>query len=48
LAADLGLAHLEFDRSLCFQPGLAMKLAGAIEGALSTDPMARGLSEEAL
>ena len=48
LAADLGLAHLEFDRSLCFQPELAMKLAAAIEGSLSADPLTRALSEDAL
>lgn len=48
LAADLGLAHLEFDRSLCFQPDLAQRLAAAIKGALSTDTLVRELNEEAL
>lgn len=48
LAADLGLVHLEFDRSLCFQPDLALRLATAITGALSRDTLVRELSEEAL
>ena len=48
LATDLGLAHLEFDRSLCFQPDLALRLATAIKGALSTDTLDRELNEEAL
>ncbi|KAF1024394.1 MAG: Bifunctional transcriptional activator/DNA repair enzyme Ada [Pseudomonas sp.] len=48
LAADLGLPHLEFDRSLCFQPQLAMRLASAIQGVLSPDASVRGFSEEAL
>lgn len=48
LAADLGLAHLEFDRALCFQPELALRLARAIDGALSVDALQRELCEEAL
>jgi len=48
LAADLGLMHLEFDRSLCFQPQLAQRLASAVQGALSRDPLVRELNEEAL
>ena len=48
LAADLGLAHLEFDRALCFAPALAAQLAQAAKGALSADPLVRGLNEEAL
>lgn len=48
LAADLGLGSLEFDRSLCFQPDLAQRLATAIKGALSTDTLVRELNEEAL
>jgi len=48
LATDLGLAHLEFDRSLCFQPELAMKLASAIGDSLSADELTRELSEESL
>lgn len=48
LATDLGLAHLEFDRALCFAPALAAQLAQAAKGALSVDPLVRGLNEEAL
>lgn len=48
LAADLGLAHLEFDRSQCFQPDLAQRLADAVKGALSSDALVRELYEEAL
>lgn len=48
LAADLGLTHLEFDRSLCFEPALAMQLATAIEGSLSPQANVREFSEEAL
>ncbi|WLD64648.1 MULTISPECIES: helix-turn-helix transcriptional regulator [Pseudomonas] len=48
LAADLGLAHVEFDRSLCFQPDLAQRLAGAVKAALSDDTLVRELQEEAL
>lgn len=48
LASDLGLAHLEFDRALCFAPALAAQLAQAAKGALSVDPLVRGLNEEAL
>ncbi|MBH3424205.1 MULTISPECIES: AraC family transcriptional regulator [Pseudomonas] len=48
LATDLGLAHLEFDRALCFAPALATQLAHAAKGALSADPLVRGLNEDAL
>ncbi|MEG0246854.1 AraC family transcriptional regulator [Pseudomonas sp. WS 5412] len=48
LAADIGLAHLEFDRALCFAPELAAQLAQAAKGALSADPLVCGLSEDAL
>jgi AraC family chemosensory pili system transcriptional regulator ChpD len=48
LAADLGLAHVEFERSLCFQPGLAQRLAAAVKGALSGDALVRELNEDAL
>lgn len=48
LAADLGLAHLEFDRPLCFQPLLAQRLAAAVKGALSVDALVRELNEDAL
>lgn len=48
LAADLGLQHLEFDRSLCFQPELAQRLAAAVKGALSSDALVREFNEEAL
>ncbi|MEW5714344.1 MULTISPECIES: AraC family transcriptional regulator [Pseudomonas] len=48
LANDLGLTHLEFDRSLCFQPDLAQRLAAAVKGALSSDALLRELSEDAL
>lgn len=48
LAADLGLAQLEFDRSMCFQPDLAQRLAAAVKGALSADALVRDLNEEAL
>lgn len=48
LADDLGLAHLEFDRALCFAPALAAQLAHAAKGALSADPLLRGLNEDAL
>lgn len=48
LATDLGLAHLEFDRALCFAPELAAQLAQAAKGALSADPLVCGLSEDAL
>ncbi|NVZ22568.1 AraC family transcriptional regulator [Pseudomonas costantinii] len=48
LAADLGLVHLEFDRSLCFQPELAQRLAAAVKGAPSSDAWVRDLNEEAL
>ena len=48
LAADLGLAQLEFDRSLCFAPDLALRLATAVQGLLSSDTRARELHEDAL
>ncbi|KAE9653484.1 AraC family transcriptional regulator [Pseudomonas fluorescens] len=48
LAADLGLAHLEFDRSLCVQPLLAQRLAAAVKGALCTDALVRDLNEDAM
>ena len=48
LAADLGLAQLEFDRSLCFQPDLALRLAAAVKGALGSDALARDVSEDAM
>jgi AraC family chemosensory pili system transcriptional regulator ChpD len=48
LASDLGLAHLEFDRALCFAPALAAQLAQAAKGALNVDPLVRELNEEAL
>ena len=48
LAADLGLAQLEFDRALCFQPDLALRLAAAVKGALGSDALAREVSEDAL
>ncbi|QHF45055.1 transcriptional regulator [Pseudomonas sp. S35] len=48
LAADLGLAHVEFDRSLCVQPVLAQQLAAAVAGVLSADALVRGLNEDAL
>ena len=48
LAADLGLAQLEFDRSLCFQPDLAQRLAAAVKGALNDDPLLREINEDAL
>ncbi|RMT91895.1 hypothetical protein ALP39_00183 [Pseudomonas marginalis pv. marginalis] len=48
LAADLGLAHLEFDRSLCVQPLLAQRLAAAVKGALCADALVRDLNEDAL
>ncbi|WP_185705962.1 helix-turn-helix transcriptional regulator [Pseudomonas cremoris] len=48
LAADLGLAHLEFDCSLCFQPDLAQRLAAAVTGSLSADARIRELNEDAL
>ena len=48
LAADLGLAQLEFDRALCFQPDLALRLAAAVKGALGSDSLAREVSEDAL
>lgn len=48
LAADLGLAHLEFDRSLCFQPDLGLRMAAAVNAALSPDALVREASEEAL
>ncbi|MGF6094104.1 helix-turn-helix domain-containing protein [Pseudomonas sp. 18175] len=48
LAADLGLAQLEFDRSLCFEPDLALRLAAAVKGALGSDALAREVSEDAL
>ncbi|WP_248730406.1 AraC family transcriptional regulator [Pseudomonas sp. MWU13-2517] len=48
LATDLGLAQLEFDRALCFQPELAQRLATTVKGALSRDALVRELNEEAL
>ncbi|MBS7845403.1 AraC family transcriptional regulator [Pseudomonas fluorescens] len=48
LAGDLGLAQVEFDRSLCVQPDLAQRLAMAVKGALSSDARVRELHEEAL
>lgn len=48
LAADLGLAHLEFDRSLGFEPDLAQRLATTIKGASSPDTLVRDLNEETL
>ncbi|NMX41093.1 AraC family transcriptional regulator [Pseudomonas veronii] len=48
LAADLGLAHVEFDRSLCFQPDLARRLAAVAKGASSGDVLVRELNEDAL
>lgn len=48
LAMDLGLAQLEFDRSLCFQPQLARRLAAAVKGALSDDAWVCELNEQAL
>ena len=48
LAANLGLAQLEFDRALCFQPDLALRLAAAVKGALGSDALAREVSEDAL
>lgn len=48
LATDLGLSHLEFDRSLCFQPDLAQRVAAAVKGALSDDAWVREAHEEAL
>ncbi|PFG24114.1 AraC family chemosensory pili system transcriptional regulator ChpD [Pseudomonas lurida] len=48
LATDLGLAYLEFDRSLCFQPDLALRLATAIKSALGDDTLVREQTEEAL
>jgi AraC family chemosensory pili system transcriptional regulator ChpD len=48
LAADLGLAHLEFDRSLCFAPDLARRLAATVRGTLCGDALGQGLSEDAL
>lgn len=48
LAADLGLAQMEFDRALCFQPDLAQRLATAVKGALSGDGLVRDLNEDAL
>ena len=48
LAGDLGLSHLEFDRSLCFQPDLAQRVAAAVKGALSNDTWVREFNEEAL
>ncbi|KTB54797.1 AraC family transcriptional regulator [Pseudomonas allii] len=48
LAADLGLAHLEFDRALCVQPELALRLAAAIKGAMSGDVLIREVNEDAL
>lgn len=48
LAGDLGLAHVEFDRSLCFQPDVARRLAAVAKGALSGDALVRELNEDAL
>ncbi|WP_455884767.1 AraC family transcriptional regulator [Pseudomonas spelaei] len=48
LAADLGLTHLEFDRSLCVEPLLAQRLATAVQGALCADSLLRARHEEAL
>ncbi|WP_248749773.1 AraC family transcriptional regulator [Pseudomonas sp. MWU15-20650] len=48
LAVDLGLAHVEFDRSLCQQPDLALRLAMTVKGALSRDTRVREFNEDAL
>ncbi|MFN3356773.1 MAG: AraC family transcriptional regulator [Pseudomonas sp.] len=48
LAADLGLTHLEFDRSLCVEPLLAQRLAAVVQGALCADSLLRARHEEAL
>lgn len=48
LAADLGLTHLEFDRSLCFAPDLARRLAATVRGTLCGDALGQGLNEDAL
>lgn len=48
LAADLGLAQVEFDRSLCVQPDLALRLATAVKGALNDDGLVREVNEDAL
>lgn len=48
LAADLGLVHVEFDRSLCVQPDLARRLAQTVRSALSDEARARELNEDAL
>ncbi|TFY87513.1 AraC family transcriptional regulator [Pseudomonas kairouanensis] len=48
LAADLGLGQLEFDRAVCFQPQLALRLAATVNNAFSLDALERDQSEDAL
>jgi AraC family chemosensory pili system transcriptional regulator ChpD len=48
LAADLGLAGVEFERALCHLPPLAGALAGAIQGVFSADAFLRERAEEQL
>lgn len=48
LAADLGLVRLEFERSLCFEPDLAQRLAKAVKGTLEDDALVKEMNEEAL
>lgn len=48
LAADLGLTHLEFDRSLCVAPDLAWRLAATVRSTLGGDALVQGIHADAL